>query len=270
MCLPCRASGRCRASRPNSWSVHRWSRGRAWWPPRRRPAITSWSSSPSQARCSWPVSATLRAPARAPLLVVPPPTEARSQGSPVARLLNGILARIAGDPDRYITTLSRGSARLVDAVLPWAEGGVDLAPVLPGLPAGSDHAIALMTLQCRGPGACPQQPLMSHIGGERSTTIHHLAPGTLRTRRPSTTRLDRAGARPRLDPVAASATTCPCRRNLPGRRRPRGTLGHGRRRRHQAGLSPCVARGARRRLTGGCEAAACRFKSARCLRPGVA
>ena len=121
---------------------------------------------------------TARACARP--LVVPRQSEARAQGSPVARLLNGILARIAGDPDRYITTLSRGSARLVDAVLPWSEGGVELAPVLPVLPAGGDHAIALITLQCRGPGACPQQPLMSHIGsptGQRSTTVHGLAPG---------------------------------------------------------------------------------------------
>jgi hypothetical protein len=113
-------------------------------------------------------------------LVVPPPSDARSRESPVAQLLNGILARIAGDPDRYIPTLSRGSAGLVDAVLPWSEGGVDLAPVFPGLAAGSDHEIGLTTLQCRGPGACPQQPLSSRIGGpttERSTTIHGLAPG---------------------------------------------------------------------------------------------
>ena len=113
-------------------------------------------------------------------LVVPRPSGARSQESPVARLLNGILARIAGDPDRYIATLSRGSAGLADAVLPWSEGGVDLAPVLPGLPAASDHEIVLTTLQCRGPGACPQQPLRSRIGGptgQRSTTIHGLAPG---------------------------------------------------------------------------------------------
>ena len=113
-------------------------------------------------------------------LAVPRQSEGGAQGSPVARLLNGILARIAGDPDRYITTLSRGSARLVDAVLPWSEGGVDLAPVLPVPPAASDHTITLITLQCRGPGACPQQPLMSSIGGPRgqqSTTIHVLAPG---------------------------------------------------------------------------------------------
>ena len=121
---------------------------------------------------------TARACARP--LVVPRPAEARPQGSPVARLLNGVLARIAGDPDRYVVTLSRGSARIVDAVLPWSDGGVDLAPVLPVLPAGSDHSIALMTLQCRGPGACPQQPLVSHIGGptgQQSTTIHGVAPG---------------------------------------------------------------------------------------------
>ena len=118
---------------------------------------------------------TARACARP--LVVPRPSEAHDQGSPVARLLNGILARIAGDPDRYITTLSRGSARLVDAVLPWSEDGVDLAPVLPVPPAASDHTITLITLQCRGPGACPQQPRMSHIGGQQSTTIQGLAPG---------------------------------------------------------------------------------------------
>ena len=121
---------------------------------------------------------TARACARP--LVVPRPSDARPEESPVARMLNGILARIAGDPDRYMPTLSRGSAGLVDAVLPWSEGGVDLAPVFPGLLAGGDHEIGLTTLQCRGPGACPQQPLMSRIGGptgERSTTIHGLAPG---------------------------------------------------------------------------------------------
>ena len=113
-------------------------------------------------------------------LVVPRPSDARSQESPVARLLNGILARIAGDPDRYIPTLSRGSAGLVDAVLLWSDGGVDLAPVFTGLATASDREIALTTLRCRGPGACPQQPLMSRTGGptgERSTTIHGVAPG---------------------------------------------------------------------------------------------
>ena len=121
---------------------------------------------------------TARACARP--LVVPRPSDARSQEAPVARLLSGILARIAGDPDRYIATLSRGSGRLVDAVLPWSEGGVDLAPMFAGRPAGSEHEIGLTTLHCRGPGSCPQQPLMSRIGGlagERSTTIHGVAPG---------------------------------------------------------------------------------------------
>jgi len=113
-------------------------------------------------------------------LVVPRPADALPAESPVARMLNDILARIAGDPDRYIATLSRGSAGVVDAILPWSEGGVDLARVFPGLTAGSDHEIGLTTLRCRGPGACPRQPLTSRIGaptGERSTTIHGLAPG---------------------------------------------------------------------------------------------
>ena len=113
-------------------------------------------------------------------LLVPQPSGARSEGSAVARMLNGILARIAGDPDRYIATLSRGSGRLVDAVLPWSESGVDLAPVFPGPPAGSEHEIRVTTLQCRGAGGCPQQPLLSRIGGpagERSTTVQGLAPG---------------------------------------------------------------------------------------------
>ena len=113
-------------------------------------------------------------------LVVPQPSGARVEGSPVARLLSGILARIAGDPDRYIATLSRGSGRLVDAVLPWSEGGVDLAPVFPGPPAGSDHEIRVTTLRCRGPGGCPQQPLLSRVGGpagEPSTRVQGLAPG---------------------------------------------------------------------------------------------
>ena len=121
---------------------------------------------------------TARACARP--LVVPRPSDAPSEQAPVARLLSGILARIAGDPDRYIATLSRGTGRLADAVLPWSEGGVDLAPVLAGMPAGSDHEISLTTLHCRGPGSCPREPVMSHIGGragERSTTIHGVAPG---------------------------------------------------------------------------------------------
>ncbi|HSC63692.1 MAG TPA: hypothetical protein VLD35_08675 [Caldimonas sp.] len=113
-------------------------------------------------------------------VVVPAPSDARSGESPVARLLNGILARIAGDVDRYIPTLSRGSAGVVEAVMPWSERGVDLAPVFPGLAAASDAEIAVTTVQCRGPGACPEQPLTSRIGGpagERSTMVQGLAPG---------------------------------------------------------------------------------------------
>ena len=159
---------------------------------------------------------TARACARP--LVVPRQSEARAQGSPVARLLNGILARIAGDPDRYITTLSRGSARLVDAVLPWSEGGVELAPVLPVLPAGGEHAIALVTLQCRGPGACPQQPLMSHIGGRRTSGRRRCTGSPPDSTNSSST--DRAA---RSGPSAPLPGSCCCQRhNMPAQKKSTG------------------------------------------------
>jgi hypothetical protein len=119
-------------------------------------------------------------PACARPIVVPRPSDAGSQTGRVAQLLNGILARIAGDPDRYVATLSRGSGRVVDAVLPWSDAGVDVAPVLGGLPTQGGLEIGVTTLHCRGPGACPQQPLRARVGeatSERPTTVAGLAPG---------------------------------------------------------------------------------------------
>ena len=243
-------------------------RGRAWWPPRRRPVTISWSSRPGRARCSWPVIATRGAPARARW-------SCRSRPTPISRVARcapaerhpGTHRRRSRPLHRHTEPRIRRARRCGLAVVRgWRRPCTGVArPACRERPRDRPDDAAM-------PRARRLPATATDVTHRRRAVDDDPRPRTrtLRTRRPSTTRLDRAGARPRLDPVAASATTCPCRRNLPGRRRPRGTLGHGRRRRHQAGLSPCVARGARRRLTGGCEAAACRFKSARCLRPGVA
>ncbi|MEP7300757.1 MAG: hypothetical protein ABI699_04455 [Caldimonas sp.] len=105
----------------------------------------------------------------------------RRQKAALEQFVERVLARLAGEPDRYIATLSRGSAGLGDAVLPWLDGDVDLAPMLAALPAAGRYSVRLTTLHCRAGGACPQRPLVSSLGsspsGQRMSTVTGLGPG---------------------------------------------------------------------------------------------
>lgn len=68
-------------------------------------------------------------------------------------LLARVVTRLSGEPDRYVTTLSRGAAPLADAVLASGPGGVDLGPALTTLQPGR-YALQLVPLACRGGAPC--------------------------------------------------------------------------------------------------------------------
>jgi hypothetical protein len=68
-------------------------------------------------------------------------------------LVAAIASRLAGQPDRYVTTLSRGPAALPDTVLPMGSDGVDLAPALQGLRPGT-YTLRLAPLRCNGGPPC--------------------------------------------------------------------------------------------------------------------
>lgn len=70
-------------------------------------------------------------------------------------LMRAVMARLEGDPDRYVATLTRGLARLGDAVLAWQDGSVNLAPVLQQVAAG-DWLVGLSRLDCAGRPQCTE------------------------------------------------------------------------------------------------------------------
>lgn len=76
-----------------------------------------------------------------------------ARGADSAGLLDRIVARLASEPDRYVTTLSRGPAPLPDAVLAIGADGVDVAPVLEPLRRGR-YAVQLVPARCAGTAGC--------------------------------------------------------------------------------------------------------------------
>lgn len=77
-------------------------------------------------------------------------------------LLERIVARLAGEPDRYVTTLSRGAAPPPAVVLAVAADGVDVGPALGSLPSGR-YTIQLAPLRCSGGPPCdPAAALPPH------------------------------------------------------------------------------------------------------------
>ena len=102
-----------------------------------------------------------------------------ARGTPLADVLDRIIARLAGDPDRYVPTLSRGSARLDDTVLSWNAGGVGVGALFRALPDGRYEA-RLATLRCRGDSACPLRPVLMTVEWRRDgfeATLPLLPPG---------------------------------------------------------------------------------------------
>lgn len=77
-------------------------------------------------------------------------------GALVAQLLDRVMSRIVGEPDRYATNLSRGLVALHDAVLVWDDGRVELAPLLsPLLAEPPDTVYELQFVRvCPAGGTC--------------------------------------------------------------------------------------------------------------------
>jgi hypothetical protein len=73
----------------------------------------------------------------------------------LGELMRAVMARLEGEPDRYVATLTRGPARLGDAVLAWQDGAVNLAPVLQQVAAG-DWLVGLNRLDCAGRPQCTE------------------------------------------------------------------------------------------------------------------
>ena len=105
-------------------------------------------------------------------LVLPRGKEA---AAPLDELLGRLLARIGGDPDRYVATLSRGPMALHSAVLPVADGAADLAPLLGRLHEGAE--VRLRALHCGTAGACPEGPLERRVDSDGAARLHGVSPG---------------------------------------------------------------------------------------------
>lgn len=86
-------------------------------------------------------------------LVVATPVVAPADSSSLLQLMDRVIARIAGDPDRYVATISRGPESLSDTVLAWSPDSVDLAPALTRLPAG-DYDVRLVRTDCDASRGC--------------------------------------------------------------------------------------------------------------------
>lgn len=73
----------------------------------------------------------------------------------LGELMNAVMARLEGEPDRYVATLTRGRRLLGDGVLPLQDGVVNLAPVLGTAPAGT-WDVALTRLDCGDRPGCAE------------------------------------------------------------------------------------------------------------------
>jgi hypothetical protein len=85
-------------------------------------------------------------------LVVPTPAVNAVDPS-LLQVVDRVIARIAGDPDRLVSTISRGPETLSDAILAWSPDSVDLAPALTRLPAG-DYDLRLISAECDASRDC--------------------------------------------------------------------------------------------------------------------
>lgn len=99
----------------------------------------------------------------------------------LADLMRAVMARLEGEPDRYVATLTRSLTPLEDAVLTLQDGALDLMPVLRYVAAGN-WIVGLNRLDCAG----------------RPTCAEALAPVALRWRPGSPALVPLAGGEPGL------------------------------------------------------------------------
>lgn len=91
-------------------------------------------------------------------LVVPALAGNATGTSSLGQLLDRVVTRIAGDPDRYVATISRGPEILSDAILAWSPDSVDLSPALTRLPEG-DYELRLVPSGCEMSHDCAPPPV---------------------------------------------------------------------------------------------------------------
>ncbi len=91
--------------------------------------------------------------------------------APMQQLVDRVFARLAGEPDRYVVTMSRGRGPLDDRILSLDERRVDLAPVFADFPAGA-YEVRLSPLRCRGERACGERPIRGHVDWQPAVRGH--------------------------------------------------------------------------------------------------
>jgi hypothetical protein len=96
-----------------------------------------------------------------------------------AALMGRAFARLAGDADRYVATISRGNVELPEAVLSARDGRADFRPLFDSLPDGSFN-VELWSLSCRDGAPCAQRTAGGRVRWTRdqpSETRLSVAPG---------------------------------------------------------------------------------------------
>jgi len=91
-------------------------------------------------------------------LTLPATVTTRRTGANWSGTLDKVLARVAGEPDRYVSNLSRRSMLLRDAVLKWDQGRADFGPLFGTLPSGS-YEVVLSKFNCSSSKPCAPMPL---------------------------------------------------------------------------------------------------------------
>ncbi len=111
-------------------------------------------------------------------LVVPAPAGSPAVAPSLLQVLDRVIARIAGDPDRYVATISRGPETLSDTVLAWSPDSVDLSPALTRLPVG-DYDLRLVPSGCDASRDCapPNLRLTWTGSGPAGYPLHGLGAG---------------------------------------------------------------------------------------------
>lgn len=110
--------------------------------------------------------------------VIPAAAANSAEASSLGQLLERVMARIAGEPDRYVATISRGSESLADAILAWSPDSVDLSSLLSRLPEG-DYELRLIPSGCELSRACAPPPaaLTWTKAGSAGYGLHGFGPG---------------------------------------------------------------------------------------------
>jgi hypothetical protein len=104
-----------------------------------------------------------------------PAAKGAAAAKSIDALLGRLMARLGVDPDRYVATISRGSAPLPSTMLPLVDGVVDLEPWVGTLKEGTE--LRLMRLSCGADTRCAAEAHEARIGPAGSVRVEGMAPG---------------------------------------------------------------------------------------------